>query len=598
VSERDLLSSDFGIEPLEYDAWTPLDYKLATRRRFARSSQVAPDWTGDHRRRLAAYGILRAYIANAARRLIEGDTTEAAERRTQHREYGDASVIVNSLRSALLGDDQTVVVDGAEDFDPDVPTGDADAQTAFTMQEWLREWADRERLPLKLIETEGNAVGLGDGVYTLGWSSTKRRVRLRVWDPSFYFPVLEDGMSEDDYPTRVHIAWEMPPVEGDRKKRIRRITWQMGPIGLGREAGPEGLPLLDGEDVEVGPDGPRITRAYPWNDEPSAVTCYLSDAVWTLDTGRPLTVDDLSEANATWETDIDGEVRMRDLGIDFIPVVHVPNTVSLLDHYGRSSLSTVMQLLDDIAAADTDLQAASATTGTPVVSIAGARSQDPNITWRPGQLFELADGGRMDVMDTSRGLDALLKYIEALQERLSVNAKLPQALLGRVEPQEVASGVALRLQFGPLERMVNEMRLVRDEKYPLLLKFVWRMSKAARAEDVPETFIDARIEFGAYLPADESATVTQVVALLQAKAISRQTAVQMLMEAGMSIADVAEEVARIAETDFEGAIQFLEATGDEARTNEYLGLEEPVVLPEEPPAVTLPPRPPPEPRVT
>src|SRR5205807_1508934 len=136
-----------------------------------------------------------------------------------------------------------------------------------------------ERFGLKLIETERNAIGLGDGVYVLGWSAKKKRPRLRVFDPGFYFPVLEDS-DEDEFPSRVHMAWEAvqdergnyvqvdpgQPSPAGRStpsvRRVRRITWELAPL-------PEG----------------EAPRHYPWqdaDDEPATVTCYMTDAVWEL----------------------------------------------------------------------------------------------------------------------------------------------------------------------------------------------------------------------------------------------------------------------------------------------------------------------------
>ncbi|MFJ5534004.1 hypothetical protein [Streptomyces sp. NPDC093261] len=52
--------------------------------------------------------------------------------------------------------------------------------------------------------------------------------------------------------------------------------------------------------------------------------------------------------------------------VDFIPVVHIPNTIpDVGEHWGKSTLATVLQLLDELAATDTDSASASATTGTP-----------------------------------------------------------------------------------------------------------------------------------------------------------------------------------------------------------------------------------------
>jgi hypothetical protein len=343
------------------------------------------------------------------------------------------------------------------------------------MQEWLRDWAVDERLGLKMVEAERKATGLGDGVYTLGWSTAKGRPRLRVWDPGFYFPVLDDG-NEDDYPERVHIAWEVADADAENQgiKKVRRITWWMGPI---QPAGTV-LATID-KDIEVLAistlgdvlleDGYTVERSLPWNEVPVGWTCYMTDATWTLDATR-FSINDFKQSEAQYAIDADGPIVARDLGIDFIPVVHVPNTVALLEHFGRSSISTVLQVLDDLASADTDLQAASATAGRPVLALEKATLAGKPLTYAPGMILETGEG-KLGVVDTSKALDAIIKYVEFLLKRLSTSSRVPEAILGRVDASSVPSGVALALSFGPLETMVKEMRLVRTEKYPLLLKF-------------------------------------------------------------------------------------------------------------------------------
>lgn len=547
-------------DQIVFDAWTSLSFKRSLgSKRQGGVSWAAPTWVGDHMRRLTAYALLQSFLENSARSWLQEITDED---RDQHREYGDAALIRDIILAALLGEDQDLVVDSAEDFDPELEgqepvegeealkQNSAEARAAWQLQEWFRKWAEDEKLPLKIIETERNAVGLGDGVYTLGWSTEKGRVRLRVWDPGFYFPVLDDG-NEDDFPTRVHMAWEMPRKDTDTKVRIRRITWELRRI--------EGA-----------------SYRYPWNDGPTDQVCLLSDGIWTVDEARDREVDDLDPRSAVWQTDDDGEIFERPIGIDFIPVIHMPNTVSILNHYGQSSLAKVLQILDDLANADTDMQAASAVAGKPISALSGAVLGSAPV-YRAGAVWQVGENGRLDVIDMSAGLKALMEYVSALLARLSVNARLPESVLGRVKPSEVPSGVALALSFGPLASMIQEMRLVRYEKYPLLLKFVWRMSVAARAKGVPSQFVNARMQFGSYLPQDQAAAVEMAVKMLSTDppTASLETVVRMLQGVGVPIEDVNEEIRRIQNRDFEGASALLDATGDEAAVFEYLDREPP-----------------------
>lgn len=536
------------------------------------TSWMAPSWVSDHNRRLTAYIILQSYFDNSSRFFLQGaETTLFAD---DHREYGDAATLRDTILAALLGDDQTIQVEGA-DRDPEAEEledgEEAEITQALELQEWLEDWAwNQERFGLKMIETERNAVGLGDGVYVLGFSPDKGRVRLRVFDPGYYFPVLSDG-NEDDYPPRVHIAWEVD--QDDATKRVvRRITWE----------------LVDIEETR---------RDY--QDDPVTQTCLMTDATWTLDVNRPNTPDDFSNAKAEYETYIDenGEAqewRDLDLEIDFIPVVHMPNTVAIQAHYGKSSIERVLQILDDLSNADTDLQGASATTGKPPVAISSPVAATTQPTWKPGDLWTLGENGRATMIDTSKSLDALIGYVGHLMKRMDVSSRVPGAVLGRISPSDVPSGIALALSFGPLRSMIAEMRLVRDEKYPILLKFMWRMSRQAGVEGTPETWLPAKVEFGSFLPHDIAAVVSTVTELLKAKAIGRRSAIRLLVAAGIEIEDATAEVDAIAETDFEGARALADATGSEQAAAEYLQVDIPEPTTPGAPTIVPPPDIPPE----
>lgn len=545
-------------DELVLDQWAPLSHKRGLSEQ-ATMGWMAPSWTGEHARRLAAYRILSAYIDNVARHFSSGVTPKD---RSERREYGDAALLVHVTRSKLLGDDVSIVVEDADlELDEETPPEDAARITqAQERQEWLTDWARDVRFRLKMVEVEGDAVGLGDGVYVLGWSQSKGRPVLRLFDPGFYFPVLSDG-DEDEYPSTVHIAWEIP-TEGadDARKRIRRITYR-----------------LVRRDAEA-----RLPYQSP-DEAPATMTCQLSDGIFTLQ-GSDRDVDALDGSRAEWLLNEDGaEIRDLDLGIDFLPVVHVPNTVALKEHYGRSILLAVAQVLDDLHATDTDVSRAAATAGSPPITASGLalptakNGNEPGpavATYGPGQMFSLGDNGRMDVLDTSGGLRALLELEANLLRRLSVNARIPEEVLGRINAGDVASGFLMALSFGPLQGLIDEMRLVRDEKYRLLLKFVQRLAivgGALPAGDPPTAWV----AFGSYLPSDLPGVVDTVTRLLTAKAISRRTALAMLVEAGLPIEDASEELVRIEAEDLDAANALLEATGDEQVVRDRLGLEGP-----------------------
>lgn len=569
---------------LVIDAWSALSHKAPLRDDTAsRINGWSPQtWIGEeHRRRLAGYLVLAAYESNVSREFLDTDDDED---RSERREYGDAGLIIDTVLAAVLGETTEVVVTGAEDEPtPGEDPGDPDpAEVADgplrERQAFLREWADAVQLELRLIDGERNAVKCGDAVYLLGWDEEKQRPVPAVMDPGFYFPVLPDSIDSYDFPTRVHFAWEISDdysdEAGDKKTRVRRITYDLRELSALYDEDTDTFtaPPDSREMREVDGDGfewTRYIRDYPWGE--SDRTCYRTDATWILDDLRDSTnVDAFALASAEVI-----EADHVDLGIDFLPVVHLPNTPPGGEHYGQSSLARILQLIDDLQSADTDANAAAATTGSPIIAISGSATLDgrgDRVQVRPGAVYRLGDNGRMDAVDTSGNLSATREYVQHLIDRMLVNARIPATLAGYVGADEVRSTYAMQLSFGPLSSMIRQMRLIRGVKYRLLLKMVQRLYQANGLLPAGET-PNATLEFGAYLPSDRDAVLERVQTAYAAKLISLQTAVTMLLEAGFEIDDVAEEITRIENRDFEAANQLADAIGDNDLVREFLGYD-------------------------
>ena len=508
--------------PKTLDNWSAMDYK----QKFMRSIVtpiVIPMWVGEeNERRLRAYTMLESYYTNSSRYWLEENASTANDRR----EYGDPFVLVETAMTSLIGDTQKIIVEGSL----------ASEAAAKAQQDDLDKWADDEKFYMKVIESERQSVKLGDSVYVLGYDEKKKRPRMHVYDPGFYFPVFDEmtERSAEDFPAKVHIAYEFMKENslGEERFYVRLITWQ----------------LMDVEKSYT----PR------YSTEPTNQDVLYQDRVYDVgDMGA--TLDTFSGPVYQWITE------PKFLQQDFIPVVHIPNTVALQNHFGRSVLSPVLQILDDIQSTDTDLQASSATTGSPPIVVTGKTGQRDVQTYGPGSVFYVGDGDAT-MIDTSTSLDALLKLEDNLLKRLSINSRTPESLLGRVKPNEVPSGIALTLSFTPHISMVNEMRLVRKQKYDILLKFV---SRYLGYKD--ERLVS--LHFGSFLPAEKQEAMTMVVQLLGAKAISLETAIQMLMEAGVPIESWTEEIERIEQRDVATAIQLMGITGDPNTATEYLGMD-------------------------
>ncbi|MYQ85452.1 MULTISPECIES: hypothetical protein [unclassified Streptomyces] len=549
-----------GLRQLVIDAWSWLNYKPVVAEAGRPGSRAFPElaktWMPSHElRRLAAYKVLASYDNNQAGQLAAFGGDESA---LERRELGDAANLVDTALGYLLGSEQKVSVEGAEHADEQTPT--PGAAEAAAVQKRLRAWADKELLTFRVQQAERAAVLLGDSVMVLAWNPDKQRPTLRVYDPGFFFPQWDDD-ADDDFPTRVHLAWELPADDdAGLKARVRRVTYELGPISEGDEEGLAGA------------------RTYPWEPgRASNVTCYLTDAEWLLeDLKNGETLDRLPMSKASFRLGADGtELNRLDLLIDFVPVVHIANTIpDGGEHWGRSVLARVLQALDELAATDSDGSAASATTGTPIIGLAGARLPVDRATGRPqelevkaGAVWQLGETGRMDALDTSPQLAELRARVDHLLERIASNSRVTAAGLGTLDATEVPSGYALKLALGPLDALIGMMRLAREHKYRLLFKMVQRLYQAGRAEGwtAGET-LTARLAWAPHTPTDRGAVLEEVVKAYGAGVLSLETAVTMLLEAGYPIKDASQEVERIrAKAQQEAEVRMAEAAARRGR---------------------------------
>ncbi|MFE6474620.1 hypothetical protein [Streptomyces rochei] len=593
------------------DAYSWLNYKplysetrgVPYRRAFP---EAAATWVPpEDERRLAAYKMLAAYDQNQAAELAElRDGPEARDRR----EFGDPSMFVDAILAHVLGREQQITVPGAGDQAAD-DAPDAEAAMADRVQTLLRDWAEDELLPMRVQQTERKAVSLGDGVYRLAWDPAKQRATVRSVDPGFYFPIIGEDDDGGEFPSRVHFCWELPEDKRrDLKARIRRITYELAPIGPATAAGvsedgrairaplttDDGdgnlMPVLGPGDLPD-PETGSISRLYPWNDQPTTLTCYLTDATWNLDDLKgDYDVDSLPLDKASYATRSDGEVLDHlDLLIDFLPVVHVPNTVPAAEeHWGQSSLAKVLQVFDELAGSDTDSARASATTGLPMVAVSGMADSRTELEVAPGAVWKLGESGKLTSIDTSSALRELREHVHDLSDRAATIARLPAVALGTIDPSKAPSGYALDISLGPLDSLIGSMRLARDHKYALLLKFVQRLHLAGQHPDwAGITVQPAKLVFGPYKPTDRAGILEQVTVGVDKGVISKETAIRMLMEAGFPIEDVEEELERIDARSFAAARDLADALGNPDEVAAFLGRQAPDAP--EPPTVVLPP---------
>lgn len=551
------------------DVWAPLNRYL-TESTFGRyPGQWIPT---EHERRLHAYTILSAAESN---NLVEVLPVDETGEKPPLSEWGEAALVVSRITAGLLSRSLTFTVEGAEQPPPDMPNipdripapaGDDpseqaaytaavevretraqeaiaawrkahdDYRTAKAWQAWWDDWARTEQYAMKLRNMERDYVSpLGDGVLVHQWNAKDNRPTVYVIDPAEYFPVLDvDG---GRWPETVHQAYETKrrnETDGTLDERLHKITWRT---------------------VEL--DEPR---SLPWNEAPTTVSVELTERWWPkADAG---TWGNLDPTKA--ETVRDGD----DLGIDFVPIVHVPNTGETVQHFGQSSLAEHMGLFEAIARMNQNLLVASELAATPAFLAAGV--QVPDLAVGPGAVLSVGKDETIEPLELGPNLEPLMKVGDWFMDRLAVVTEVGKPTLGITTGEAGGSGIKLRLQFGPFEQKIEAMRPVRVDKYALSAKMVMRLAQYGGLEVPGGPVPRMRVEMGSITPAD-IASVVDELAKLDGK-LSIETVLAVLQTAGYPIDDIETEARRIQMQDTSGALDVTEATGRIDEAERRLGI--------------------------
>lgn len=552
----------------------------------------------DHRdrHRLSAYIALRAIIESNRRLLLVDDS------KTEYREFGDAGMLLDRISSAIVGENPRISVKGADRSmpaypeipppppepaaaDPDMPELDAEIrdfiyQTAKAdwlaqakqiaqewaenlalqpkleaRQKWLREWGDPSQADFlgRVVEAENEyIVPLGDGVYTLGWNAHSKRVDIDVLEPDVYFPDLAGDDGINDFPSVVHLCWPETRYERNTEGRlaavdyVERITYELIPIDP------------DDPDHDPSLDYSHLPR-YPVGERGPTHLCFMSHGVWKAEDFDSV-YETPTEPPARWVSIPDPtqdfgfvEANRVSIGYDFIPVVHVANTLSRSAHFGRSPLTRVAQLADELAKADTGRALAAAWAADPLTVFKGLQpgqyDTDKKLVIRPPAGFAAESDGGIETVDMAAQLDGLGRYVDSLIDRFSTNLAVPKGLIGRIEAAEIPSGVALALLFTALDQLVMQSHMAREPKYPLVLKMKQRIALHWGDPHMLEdpTIYPAFIEWGPYMPTDLTALANVIKMLRDAKAVSASACITALQAAGFITGDHAVELAALME---------------------------------------------------
>ena len=581
------------------DIWSGFDHK--------EGDSVAPTYVNDiDTRRIDFYARARAYIETVGRHFLKEDPNDP-DKEDEWQEFGDPAVIVEQRAGAIIGDTITYRVVGADDSIPKRPDYDDPPEEPDTegltpeqaaleariheielnlwtktteaiverwaadieirpflldRQDWLRDWATSVKLTAVITENEiDNIVALGSGVYEMGWDPSSLRTNIEIIPPEFYFPVLSDGLVEE-FPDKVFICY--PIEDGDR---VRRVTYE--------------LVRISGSSADLGdPDvetiaAPGSAPLYHGEGDEFTHVCLKSDEIFEAADFKDLYDDSengTSEPQMAWVAGRLEQMVRFPISLDFIPVVHIPNTLSRKTHFGRSAIARLAQLLDEIAATDGDESLASRWAGQPPVGVSGMAPGAEELDLTPGRGIRLGENGSISTVPMAENLQQVGERLERLQRRLSSVSSIPDAVRGTADIGSVASGKLLSLSFVAFEQMVKRARMARD-KYSLIPKFAQRI--AIQNGGLTDTAVyDAEIVFGPYMPSDLAELADILKILMAADLISQETGLKMLQEAGVPSGTVDAELAAIRAIMVQHADMLTSALEDPKYAAEFLGRDD------------------------
>jgi hypothetical protein len=465
----------------------------------------------DHWRRQQAYELLSAYYQNYSRDYRyapEAGPTSSENPNDDIFESGDVAWLCERFKSKILGDEISVVIpgprslkripeltrkiaDGDATLQPDLDALTAIQATVAEQQAYIQDWFEDNGVALSIDENELLLSYLGDCVYFIEWDRDEARPSIRTYDPGFYFPGLFDRSSslqedvQDRVVDRVIISWSEPDSESE-----------------------------DGDATMAWRDVFELRR-----HSDGTLHCWRQYGYYRYASGSTTLLVDYDDAELIEETS-DG---WNDIGIDFIPIVQIPNIKVQGSDFGMSNTHFLIAVFDSLMNAYTDLRKNAEHLGGGTVIATGedlAITRDPDtkkpipIEIEPGTMYFAGRNGSVTLLDTSTMQDALIKTIEKYETLIIRNSQITEIGAGTMAAQQVPSGYALTILAQPLFDKIAPMRLVRQLKYQKLFEMVQKLWGLFGSPEEKALFADVmypvKIQFGKIIPTDEKTNLDEL----------------------------------------------------------------------------------------
>jgi hypothetical protein len=481
----------------------------------------------DHLRRLKAYEILESFYYNYSRDYRFFPESGSVSQNDSILEPGDAAWVCDTIKSKLLGNGAVIAADLPEELqNVDVETLPAELQSLqeniLEREKMMRSWWKKQNIFLKIDENERKCSYLGDCAYLVEWVTKKENgveigyPDLRTYDPGFVFPFFNcndeslerNGQLVQD---RVIIGWQ------DISKAI------MDNIGSDQYF----VIFRDIYELRIDKDGNK--------------KCWRKHGYYKYNSSEEVDIYNLIDDNILNNDD----KQWLDLGIDFMPVVVIPNITVQGHDFGLSNLHFILGMIDAIINTDTDLTKNSEKLGGATVFLAGKNISfaiDPTtgkpvpVEIQPNTMYALGEGGDANLLDTSAMQKALLDTKDVIEKKLLRNSHITEIGAGVLDIGQIST-LSIKLLMQPLLDLIYPMRDQRNRYYSTIFFYVQRLYQIFGNVEQKKVFdgdiFDFIIKFGNLLPGDEKTRLEEYK--LYEELTDTQTMLQKMKEDGYNI---------------------------------------------------------------
>lgn len=469
----------------------------------------------DHLRRLKAYEVLTAFYYNYSRDFRFSPESGDISQNDSIIENGDAAWVCNTIKAKLLGACVEPFLDMPEKLNDidfvDLKTDKTMSESEFNdlkvlrdklteKENYIKNWWKYNNIFLAIDENETVCSYLGDCAYLVEWKSEISNgveigfPNLRTYDPGFVFPFY--GCNDESLDgngqfvqDRVIIAWQetskaiLDNVTSDQYFVIYRDIYEL-----------------------------RV-------DSKGNKKCYRKHGYYKYNSSEEVDiyniVDDsiLNDKDKIW----------IDLGIDFMPVVMIPNITVQGHDFGLSNLHFILGLINSIINNDTDLTKNSEKLGGATVFVSGkdiSFAIDPvtkkpsAIPIQPNMMYPLGEGGDANILDTANMQKALLDTKGVIEKKLLKNTHITEIGAGVLDIGQI-SALSIKLLMQPLIDMINPMRDQRNRYYSTIFYYVQRLFQIFGTAEEKKIFdgeiTDCLLKFGNLVPGDEKARLDEYI---------------------------------------------------------------------------------------